>query len=411
MTKKILIFSTAYFPLVGGAEVAIREITDRIGDEFSAEGGPVFGWDMITLRFDSRLPKFEKVGNVNVHRIGFTKENPSNEDLVKFPMYFAKVFYPCFSFLKAVKLHRKNKYDALWSMMSYAGFPAVFFKLFYKRNIPFLLTLQEGDSIAHITGRWRIRVVYPFLKMVFTKADFIQAISSYLGKWARDMGFKGPLEIIPNGVDTKRFAREYPEEELNELKNKLGKKNGDKFLITTSRLVKKNAVDDVIKSLKYLPENVKFIVLGEGPDLETLKKLAEDEGVAGRVNFLGLVDHKEIPKYLKISDILVRPSLSEGMGNSFIEAMAAALPVIATQEGGIADFLFDRERNPDKEPTGWVVNPRDPKGIAEAVKKILDNPEQTAKTVANAKKLALEKYDWDLIAKNMREKVFGKIIK
>ncbi len=401
--KKILIFSLAYSPFIGGAELAVKQITGRIGSDG-------IRFDMITLRFDSDLPKFEKIGNINVYRIGLSKKHPSAEDLVKFPMYFTKVFYPLFAFFQAIKMHRQNKYDALWPIMSYAGFPALFFKLFYKRNIPFILTLQEGDSISHITKRWRIRAVYPFFKMVFAKADFVQAISTYLGGWARAMGFKGPLEIIPNGVDIKRFAREYPEKELSELKNKLGKKADDKYLITTSRLVKKNAINDVIKSLKYLPETVKFIVLGSGPDLDMLQKSAKDESVADRVIFLGMVEHQEIPKYLKISDIFVRPSLSEGMGNSFIEAMAAGLPVVATQAGGIADFLFDRERNPDKDPTGWAVGARDPRGISEQIKKITDNPEKTEKTVANAKKLAFEKYDWDLIAKDMREKVFSKIL-
>ena len=63
--KKILIFSLAYYPnFVGGAEVAIKEITDRISPED-------FEFHMITLRFDSRLPKTEKIGNIFVHRIGF----------------------------------------------------------------------------------------------------------------------------------------------------------------------------------------------------------------------------------------------------------------------------------------------------------------------------------------------------
>jgi len=402
MKKRVLIFSLAYLPFVGGAELAVKEITDRISPAD-------IEFDMVTSRFDSDLPKFEKIGNINVYRIGFAKKNPSMEDLVKFPMYFTKVLYPPLAFLKAIKLHRRNKYGAIWAIMSYAGFAAVFFKIFYKRKIPFILTLQEGDSVSHIIKRWRIRMVYPFFKMVFVKADLIQAISTYLGKWARDMGFKGELKIIPNGVDTARFARERQEEELSELKNKLGKKAGDKYLITTSRLVRKNAVGDVIKSLKHLPPEIKFIVVGAGPEKKILPELAKDEGVADRVVFLGAVEHKEVPKYLKISDIFVRPSLSEGFGSSFIEAMAAGLPVVATQEGGIADFLFDRERDSDKEPTGWAVNPRDGEGIAAAVKKILDNPEQAAETVANARRLVFEKYDWSLIAENMRSEVFEKI--
>ena len=63
MPKKILIFSIAYHPFIGGAEMAIKEITDRIGD---------IDFDLITLRFDKNLSKFERIGNLNVYRIGFT---------------------------------------------------------------------------------------------------------------------------------------------------------------------------------------------------------------------------------------------------------------------------------------------------------------------------------------------------
>ena len=96
-------------------------------------------------------------------------------------------------------------------------------------------------------------------------------------------------------------------------------------------------------TLPKLPENVHFIVLGVGPDEVMLKKLVKHERVESRVQFLGQIEHNEMPLYLKACDIFIRPSRSEGMGNSFIEAMAAGLPVIATQEGGIADFLFDEK--------------------------------------------------------------------
>ena len=140
-----------------------------------------------------------------------------------------------------------------------------------------------------------------------------------------------------------------------------------------------------------------------------LRALARELGVETRIHFLGQVSHAEMPKYLKVSDIFIRPSLSEGFGISFIEAMAAELPVVATQEGGIADFLFDAKRNPDKETTGWAVDKNSPEQIAEAVKDILANPEQVARVKEVAKKMVIEKYDWDLIAERMRS-LFGTII-
>ena len=178
-------------------------------------------------------------------------------------------------------------------------------------------------------------------------------------------------------------------------------------MITTSRLVAKNGVDIAIRSLKHLPNTVKFAVLGIGPDEARLRQLAERLGLSDRVIFLGYIEMKEIPKYLKISDGFVRVSRSEGMGNSFVEAMAAGVPVVATPVGGITDFLFDPEHNPDKEPTGLFASVEDPKDTARAIRAFLEDRELRKRCVANAKRMVAEKYDWNLIAKNMRERVFG----
>ncbi len=397
--KKILIFSLGYYPnLVGGAEVAIKEITDRI-DPNEIE------FDMVCLRFDRDLPLVEKIGNVTVYRIGFTANKPTMADIKKMPLHLNKLLFQFLAAWKAHQLHKKNHYDGTWAMMAHScGVPAAIFKMLHPR-VRYLLTLQEGDPPEYIQKK--MRPLYPLFVRAFTYADFVQTISMFLASWARHMGYKGPLEVVPNAVNTKHFSQTYPDAELSALKEKLGKKNDDVYIITTSRLVKKNAIDDVIKSLTLLPERFKFIVLGIGPDEEMLRALAQKNGVAERVMFLGRVDHKEMPKYLHISDIFTRPSLSEGMGNSFVEAMAAGLPVVATQEGGIADFLFDPDRNPDKEPTGLAVSPCDPAGLARQFKRFSEDSVLRAKIVENARALAFEKYDWDIIAKDMQKKVFS----
>jgi glycosyltransferase involved in cell wall biosynthesis len=128
------------------------------------------------------------------------------------------------------------------------------------------------------------------------------------------------------------------------------------------------------------------------------------------VRFLGEVAHAEIPKYLQASDIFIRASRSEGMGNSFVEAMAAGLPVVGTQEGGIADFLFDEKRNPDKPITGWAVDKNSPEQIAEAVTDVMSHPEKVRAVVATAKAMVIEQYDWDIVARDMRERVFNPLM-
>ena len=117
--------------------------------------------------------------------------------------------------------------------------------------------------------------------------------------------------------------------------------------------------------------------------------------------FLGLVLPDQVPKYLAISDIFVRPSISEGLGNVFLEAMAVGVPIIGTPVGGIPDFLKHEE-------TGLFCKPNNPKSIAEAVKKILENKELQEKLIDNGKELVKRKYDWDIIAEQMN-KIFRKL--
>jgi glycosyltransferase involved in cell wall biosynthesis len=393
--KRVLIFSLAYCPFVGGAELAVKEITDRVPSK-------EITFHMITLRFDRRLPRVEKIGNIMVYRVGFSKEDPSPQELLRFPMYLTKIAYPLVAFYKAMVLHRKYRYDAVWSLMAYAGFPAVLFKLLY-RNIPLALTLQEGDSVSHMTKRLRIRLVFPLYRMVFMKARVVQAISAYLAQFARSMGARCPIEVIPNGVDLERFRFSLPDSQKTKLRRQLGIEDTDKVLITASRLVKKNALDVVIDAMRYLPNEVKFLILGAGPLKEALQRRTLDYKLQTRIKFLGHVAPAKLPEYLQVADVFVRPSRSEGMGSAFIEAMAVGVPVVATAVGGIVDFLRDKD-------TGMFCHVDDPEHLAKVVKILLTDDTLRSHIIRNARELVREKYDWNIIVRSVREKVFGRLL-
>lgn len=399
--KKVLIFSLNYYPrFIGGAEVAIKEITDRIPRE-------EIEFHMITLRFDSNLPRTEWVGNVLVHRIGFTRSNPGIGDLRKFPLHLNKYLYQLIADRVADKLHASHTYDAIWAMMAHStGIPAGRFK---KRHpgVKYLLTLQEGDPPEQIE-----RMMKPVADMFaegFTRADMLQPISSFLLAWGKRMGFAGDVKVIPNAVDTARFAVQFPVEEIQTERERLGKKEGNFYLVTTSRLAHKNGIDTVIEAMPALPQEVEFLVYGIGPDEEKLRALAERLGVSERVRFMGQIGHADMPRMLAACDVFIRPSRSEGMGNSFIEAMAARLPVIATQEGGIADFLFDEARNPGVPATGWAVDAENPTQIAEAVLDIRSNPEKVSRITTTAYDMVRTRYSWEVVTKEMQE-VFRKLL-
>jgi len=366
---RILIISLAYLPFIGGAEIAVKEITDRIND---------IDFDMVTVNLDGKQQGVEQIGNVKIYRLGKGK--------------LAKYLFPFSGFKKAKELHQQNEYDAVWAIMAnQAGLVSLWFKKKFSKA-KYLLTLQEGDSLKRIWSRtWFMRSAY---RGIYQQADGIQAISNFLAARGKKYGFTKEVDVVPNGVDLEKFEPELSIEEIEEFRKNLGLTKRDKVVVTASRLVFKNGVDNLIKAIK--DSNVKVLILGSGALDSKLKALAQEMGVKDKVLFLGHIDQKDLPKYLKISDVFVRASRSEGLGSAFLEAMAAGLPVIGTKVGGIPDFLIDQE-------TGLFCEVDNPSDLASKIQMILSDEPLRQKLISNGRDLVLEKYDWQPIAKKMRE--------
>lgn len=358
---RILVFTTTYLPLVGGAEIAIAEIT---------KGLPQVHFDIITSRLDRSLSRIETIDNTTIYRLG------TGTFLDK---YWLTLYGSWF-----VEKKLKNKPDYVWGMMaSYGGLAASFFKK-KNPNIPYLLSLQEGDSLSRV--ELKTFFIRPLFLSIFKRADTIQAISHYLARWAKKLNSSAFVHVIPNGVPLSRIIyrpRLITKKEIR--------------LISVSRLVHKNGLDTLILSLKFLPEEVTLSLVGEGPDEKKLKNLVLKEKLESRVTFLGgLVPNKALLA-LNTADIFVRPSRSEGLGNAFLEAMASGLITIGTPVGGIPDFLKDGE-------TGFLVPPDDPTLLALTIKKIKNlSPEEQKVIVQNARKLVEDSFSWDIVVQKMAQ--------
>jgi glycosyltransferase involved in cell wall biosynthesis len=380
MPKRILIFSTEYFPRVGGAEIAVKEITDRLPDcEF----------DLITAKGQGGLADFERIGRINVHRTGLGSR-------------FDKFLLPISGFLKARHLSKENNYAFAWSIMaSYAGLAACAYKSAFKKKL--VLTVQEGDDEEHLKrfvfGNEILykALIRPVHRLAFRAADFITAISADLANRAKKSAARVEPVIVPNGVETELFSR--PSSVFPDVRKLLGIKPDEKIVITVSRLAKKNGVEDLIRAFKIIASakvSVKLVICGIGEEEKKLRKTAENLGLGERVVFAGLVKHGDLPGYLWASDCFARPSLSEGLGNVFLEAMAAGVPIVGTPVGGIPDFLTDGE-------TGLFCEPGNPEDIAEKIINILSDRPLSEKLSSNGLKLVKEKFEWDQIAARMGE--------
>src|SRR3989344_3147944 len=327
--QRVLVFSTSYFPFVGGAEVALREMAKQLS--------PKFDFFIVTSRFKRSLPKIEKVAEGTIVRLGFG--NILDKYLLMPLGFFWALRRP--GILFGLDISAGSMIHAV-------------IKLFSPKRF-FILNIQYGYGDERLKkGRWGLMNLG--FRIMLSRADTVTAISNYLLDTAKSYGYKGHSEIIPNGIDLNNFKISgFP-------KNK-------KTIITTSRLVYKNGIDILVQAVAQVKEkipDVKCLILGEGPEEKALKSLVARLNISGNVEFLGNVDQEKIPEYLASADIFVRPSRSEGLGISFLEAMAAGLPVIGTPVGGIPDFLKDSE-------TGLFCNVADSKDLADKIVRIFKN--------------------------------------
>jgi glycosyltransferase involved in cell wall biosynthesis len=139
-------------------------------------------------------------------------------------------------------------------------------------------------------------------------------------------------------------------------------------IITVCRLTGWKGIDGLIQVLAELPDTG-LVVVGDGPLGDELRTLARTLGVHERVRFVGTVPKVQVPGYLKACDVFVLNSTYEGLPHVLLEALAAGLPVIATDVGGSGEVV-------EHESNGLLIPPRDPLALRHALLRILDNPEE-----------------------------------
>lgn len=393
--SNIALFTLAYAPFEGGAEIAAREIVNRLKSH---------NFTIFAYKFNRDWLSLEKKNNYSIVRVGLGKNIKTGKNGTK--KYYGRIWdkasYIYKAWQEAEKIHKHKRFEIIWALMaSYGGIAALLFKLNHP-SIPMLLTLQEGDSEKHlILGKFGL--VGWFGKKIIQKANFIQPISKYLADFAIKRGATCPIEVVPNGVDIELFQTKYKEFEIKLLRDNLGIKD-EYVILTTSRLVYKNGVDILIKALAKLKEtrpNIKLLIIGDGPELNDLKSKTKNLKIENEVIFIGQIPQKDLPIYFRVSDVFVRASRSEGLGNSFLEAMAAEVPVIGTPVGGIIDFLINGH-------TGLLSNPEDSDNLAEKIDYILNHQEIRKTVIKNGLALVEKNYSWDIVSQKM-ERIFNEL--
>jgi len=211
-----------------------------------------------------------------------------------------------------------------------------------------------------------------------TPMDIEKGISNKIGN-------RNQYTVIRSGININTYSN--PGITKDEIRHRLNINPQEIVVGTVTRFSIQKAPLDTILSFKEIIKkgycNIRLLMIGDGPLLTEAKKLTKDLSMEDKVIFLGL--RKDIPLLLKAMDIFVLSSLWEGLPRVIPQAMAAGVPVIATNIDGNSEIITDNYN-------GILVDTHCPEQIANAVIKLIDNPIYKQEIIARVKE-NLDEYD------------------
>ncbi|MDR1613196.1 MAG: glycosyltransferase family 4 protein [Planctomycetota bacterium] len=194
------------------------------------------------------------------------------------------------------------------------------------------------------------------------------------------------IRVIPNGLDLSRM----PKPDFTEAPRLRGRVS---VVGTLGQLAEQKGQRVFLQAVRALIDrgiDAEYVILGDGPDRQALRSLAEELGISKRVTFTP----QTVSGQLTQLDVLVEPSLREGLGLSVMQAMAMGVPVVGTGVGGLYSLIEDGK-------TGLMVKANDPLGLADAIERILSDPVGRNEMRRQARELVEREFDAELVAEKL----------
>ncbi len=327
---KIGIFTDAYHPDINGVVTSIK-ILEK---EMIKRGHEVFVFSST---------KHEPTENENLYMVK------------SMPLFLAKKFDYRLAAFYSRDIAKKIKDLDLDIIHTQTEFGVGLFGKIISRkyDLPFLHTYHtKWEEYMHYIVKIKgSRNIYPkrfarnFSRSFARKAQCIIAPSKEIEKYLKyKCKVKNkPIFIVPTGIDIKPFeSSNFTKESKEALKESIGVKKDEKVILFLGRIGHEKNISLLLNKMPEIlskSENTKFVLVGDGPAKDELIELTSTLGLNDKVIFTGKVPLEEVASYYSIADVFVNASISETQGLTYVEAMAASIPVVAKYAPNLAEFI------------------------------------------------------------------------
>ncbi len=360
------------YPTFGGSGVVGTEL----GKALARKGHQVH---FITYSQPVRLGSFHE--NIFYHEVSV-----SNYPLFDYQPYETELASKLVDVVKYEKLDLLHVHYAI--PHASAAFMAQQILKTHGINIPFITTLHGTD----ITLVGKDPSFEPVIRFCINVSNAVTTVSESLKEdTIKHFAIERPINVIPNFIQLEEKIQDLA---FNELRTKYAK-TGQKIICHVSNFRPVKRVEDVILTFNEIQKQVdsKLILVGDGPDRNAAEKLSRELGLMDHVIFFGKV--RDTNHILEFSDLFLLPSETESFGLAALEAMAAGVPVISSNTGGIPEVNLNGF-------SGYLSEVGDIQSMSENAIALLSNEEKLSTFKIQAKKQA-SLFSLDLILPQYEE--------
>ncbi|HLO61140.1 MAG TPA: glycosyltransferase family 1 protein [Bacteroidales bacterium] len=401
MKLKIAFISEHASPLAlaGGVDSGGQNIyVNETALELSKHG---FEIDIFTRKDDTALPEIVKLHNgirvIHIHA-GPEKFIPK-EELMPFMKEFSSNMI---RFIRSYKITYELVHANFWM----SGMVAMQVKM--RLEIPFVITFHALGLVRSLYQKEADKFPRERSAIEKTIMQYADRIIAECPQDAEDQKklYQAPaknISIIPCGFNPDEFHPVNKKEARRYLKIP----EDTHIMLQLGRVVPRKGIDTVIRSLSYLHDmpDLKLLVVGgdrdaeNGPsvaELKRLKRIADEENVTGKVDFMGPHNHEELSYYYSAADVFVSTPWYEPFGITPVESMACGTPVIGSEVGGIKYTVLDGV-------TGLLVPPKNPNALAEKVKVLILNPAKRFAMGTAGIRRANDLFTWEKVVLKLQD--------
>lgn len=364
---QILIINSEYPPIGGGAGNASANIARCLVSLGH-------GVTVITAHFTGQ-PSLEVCDGVTIYRIFGLRRRQDRSTAFEQLIFIASASLRTFSLIPQLN---PNATLAFFGMPS--GAVAWLLKKIYR--IPYIVSLRGGDVPGFRPYDFKTfhKLIGPFLRVIWHQADAVIANSNGLRDLAIAFDSSIEIPIIPNGVDGSHYKND-------------SREWSSARLFSVGRIVYQKGLDLGLRALAQLKDlSWEWHIAGDGPQIDSLKALAQELDISDRVTFLGWQSREELTQWYHHSNLFLFPSRHEGMPNAVLEAMSSGLPVVATRIAGSEELVLDGV-------TGLLVNAEDADSLRDGLSRLIVEEKMRIQMGQASRNRVEKEYSWENVAR------------